>query len=108
MGLIKNGELKYTEDKNKIIVKGSYIGHFGPELADNDICIVRNTVDLPKGSDGFYNVKLTNDGIELSRLVNEFVETNILNLKLFYTHFFPRDCHRLFGMADEFYGRLRL
>jgi hypothetical protein len=28
-----DGELEYTEDKNKIIVKGSYIGHSGPELA---------------------------------------------------------------------------
>ena len=77
-----------TEDKNKIIVKGSYIGHYGPELADNDICIVRNTVNLPPGSDGFYTAKFTNDGLELSRLVNESVETNILNLKLFYTIFF--------------------
>jgi hypothetical protein len=45
-------------------------------------------VNLPPGSDGFYTVKLTNEGLELSRLVNESVETNILNLKLFYTHFF--------------------
>jgi hypothetical protein len=59
-----DGEIECTEDKNKIIVKGNYIGHYGPELADTDLCIVRSTVNLPPGSDGFYTAKLTNDAVE--------------------------------------------
>ena len=84
-----DGDLAYTADRNTISVKGDYSGRIGPaELIDGEIAIVRDTIQLPPGSDGFYTVKITNDGFELNRLLGEFVETNILNLSLVLPFYF--------------------
>ena len=84
-----DGDLAYTADRNTISVKGDYSGHIGKsQLNDGEIAIVKDTIQLPPGSDGFYTVKITNDGFELNRLLGEFVETNILNLSLFVPFYF--------------------
>ena len=84
-----DGDLAYTADRNTISVKGDYSGRIGPaELNDGEIAIVKDTIQLPPGSDGFYTVKITNDGFELNRLLGEFVETNILNLSLVLPFYF--------------------